>query len=116
MLLARRLDRGLSSALRSASCRPVPALRRLGFSAARACPSLRHNISISTSSSAKRPDSGAMAEYADGVGAWGAWQVEPSKFTQLVVNSMRTLYVVLVLSSPCLLHMLSFIYILADTW
>lgn len=35
-----------------------------------------------------------MAEYADGVGAWGAWQVEPSKFTQLVVNSMRTLYVV----------------------
>ncbi|UKZ76162.1 hypothetical protein TrVFT333_003858 [Trichoderma virens FT-333] len=33
-----------------------------------------------------------MAEYADGVGAWGAWQVEPSKFTQLVVNSMRTLY------------------------
>lgn len=34
-----------------------------------------------------------MAEYLDGVGAWGAWQVEPSKFTQLVVDSMRTLYV-----------------------
>ncbi|KAH6606175.1 hypothetical protein Trco_005328 [Trichoderma cornu-damae] len=33
-----------------------------------------------------------MSEYFDGVGAWGAWQVEPSKFTQLVVDSMRTLY------------------------
>ncbi|KAL7951276.1 NGG1p interacting factor 3 [Trichoderma barbatum] len=33
-----------------------------------------------------------MAEYADGVGAWGAWQIRPSKFTQLVVDSMKTLY------------------------
>ncbi|KAL6811644.1 NGG1p interacting factor 3 [Trichoderma camerunense] len=91
MLLAKRLDRGLSSsALRSTSfCRPsVSGLSRLGFFAARSLP--RHTIS--TSSSNRRPDSSAMAEYADGVGAWGAWQVEPSKFTQLVVNSMRTLY------------------------
>lgn len=103
MLLVRRLDRGLSSsALRSTSfCRPsVSGLSRLGFFAARSLP--RHTISTSTSN--RRPDSSAMAEYADGVGAWGAWQVEPSKFTQLVVNSMRTLYVIL---SSCflLLHM-----------
>jgi len=26
------------------------------------------------------------------VGPWGAWQVEPAKFTQLVVNSMKKLY------------------------
>ncbi|KAK5995696.1 Protein NIF3-like protein [Cladobotryum mycophilum] len=32
------------------------------------------------------------SEMSDGVGAWGAWQVEKSKFTQLVVDSMRTLY------------------------
>jgi hypothetical protein len=35
-----------------------------------------------------------MSEYSDGVGAWGAWQVGPSKFTQQVVDAMRTLYVV----------------------
>lgn len=90
MLLTRRLDRGLLSALRSASSRPIPALRRLGLCAARPLPG-RTN-----STSSKRLDSSIMSEYADGVGAWGAWQVEPSKFTQLVVNSMRTLYVVLV--------------------
>ncbi|KAL7963953.1 NGG1p interacting factor 3 [Trichoderma sp. SZMC 28014] len=33
-----------------------------------------------------------MTDYSDGVGAWGAWQAEPSKFTQQVVNAMRTLY------------------------
>jgi hypothetical protein len=27
----------------------------------------------------------------DGPGAWGAWQVQTSKFTQLVVEAMRTL-------------------------
>jgi hypothetical protein len=27
----------------------------------------------------------------DGVGAWGAWQVEPAGFTKLVVESMRML-------------------------
>jgi hypothetical protein len=34
-----------------------------------------------------------MTDYSDGVGAWGAWQAEPSKFTQQVVDAMRTLYV-----------------------
>lgn len=28
-------------------------------------------------------------------GAWGAWQAQPSKFTQAVVDAMRTLYVYL---------------------
>ena len=27
----------------------------------------------------------------DGVGAWGAWQVEPAGFTKLVVESMKKL-------------------------
>lgn len=46
---------------------------------------------ISTTS--KNLDNNIMTDYSDGVGAWGAWQAEPSKFTQQVVNAMRTLYV-----------------------
>lgn len=89
MVLARRFNKGLLSALRTSSL-SIPASRRLGLpSAASACVSPRRTIS----STPAKLDPNIMSEYSDGVGAWGAWQVEPSKFTQLVVNSMRTLYV-----------------------
>ncbi|KAL7814828.1 NGG1p interacting factor 3 [Trichoderma gracile] len=94
MLLARHpLNRGLPSALRAAaSLRPGSSRPIRGGSPLLLRPLLRQGISTTSRRFNDDKSSGNMAEYLDGVGAWGAWQVEPSKFTQLVVDSMRSLY------------------------
>ncbi|KAH7325023.1 NGG1 interacting factor Nif3 [Stachybotrys elegans] len=64
-------------------CRPF-----LPISTARRCSSC---ISSSSSSHAPAPPSHRQASMSSD-GPWGAWQVQPSKFTQLVVSSMQELY------------------------
>lgn len=99
MVLERLLRNNTSSALRTAFPRlafsqlaPVPIAvskqhSRLIVSSTR--PLSRRTISTTS----KNLDNNTMTDYSDGVGAWGAWQAEPSRFTQQVVNAMRTLYV-----------------------
>lgn len=99
MVLARLLRNSLSPALRTASPRfassqlaslqiAVPRQHSSVIASSTSPPSRR---TISTTR--KNLDNNIMTDYSDGVGAWGAWQAEPSKFTQQVVDAMRTLYV-----------------------
>ncbi|GFP55027.1 protein NIF3 homolog [Trichoderma asperellum] len=98
MVLARLLRNSLSPALRTASPRfassqlaslqiAVPRQHSSVIASSTSPPSRR---TISTTR--KNLDNNIMTDYSDGVGAWGAWQAEPSKFTQQVVDAMRTLY------------------------
>ncbi|KAM0254520.1 hypothetical protein ACHAQJ_006740 [Trichoderma viride] len=98
MILARHLNKVLSSTLRTASPRSsasssplalisAPTSQHLGGRTF-AAPLSRRTIS----NSSKNLDNNIMSEYSDGVGAWGAWQIGPSKFTQQVVDAMKTLY------------------------
>lgn len=99
MVLARLFRNSLSPALRTASPRLASSqLARLPIAA-----SQQHSsVILSTtgalsrrtiSTTSKNLDNNTMTDYSDGVGAWGAWQAGPSKFTQQVVDAMRTLYV-----------------------
>lgn len=99
MILARLFRNSPSPALRTAPLRLASSqLASLRIAASQQhssviLPSTRPLSRRIISTTSKNLDNNTMTDYSDGVGAWGAWQAEPSRFTQQVVTAMRTLYV-----------------------
>ncbi|UNI17450.1 hypothetical protein JDV02_003791 [Purpureocillium takamizusanense] len=52
----------------------------------------RHQPADGDDGSSSSSSSSIMASDAESGGAWGAWQVQPSRFTQRVVDAMKRLY------------------------
>ncbi|KAJ6783975.1 hypothetical protein PWT90_06390 [Aphanocladium album] len=81
------ISKSFSTVCRSAAQRQsTPAVAAKPLSARRA---LKTHRTFSATATSRLSDK--MAAAANG-GAWGAWQVEPAKFTKLVADSMKELY------------------------
>ena len=88
-----RLSRGLPpiSNTRGTLRRPVVLTSRAAQSPRLTRPYCGSSCRDPPTSTPGAPSQGRQPRRMDGVGAWGAWQVEPAGFTKLVVESMKKL-------------------------